>query len=265
MHGATNGQNQTITKIYVDSKSKTKSNNSTFPNDSFQYTIPGCPAVTCGDPRVVAVSDFTCNHTWPNIQSENNPNIHIREKTPQTFPPTYQDTTISLPTGTYDITSPAQTLQTLINQHCPGTYSVTETSPGGKISIAKTAGNAGGTGFQVFNHFIRAGTPFDGQTTNTNPKSLQSVLNTPGPWDPSIPFDSIGYTLSWTSGPVVLIHSPSIHLRCNELAGSVIDQIGDTSCIKGIPVVTQSGDQLFDTSSQSERDYLDVSSRVLKH
>ena len=192
-----------------------------------------------------SVADFTCHHAFYNVTA-NNGAVFCRRRTSNATPVVWEDIAVTVTPGNYTSSTLINTVATLLstsgrtytgnfstNTH---TYSLTE---------------VGGHGFLLFSDLMLRNHPFDG-AIQTHPASLNSILSTP-----DVDVTAAGsFLTSWGSNLATNFKMNALELRAPQLGGHCMSVSGALDCIKKIPIVSNFGELLQDTSTINERDWL---------
>jgi len=199
----------------------------------------------CEPGALFSVADFTCNHAFYNITPSNN-KVYCRRRTSATLPLVYDDIVVTVGSGNYTSTVLANTIASLLSsggRTLTGNFSPTTHT----YSLTET----GGHGFLLFSDLMLRNHYFNG-TIHAAHSSINSVLSTP---DVDVT-DITSFLTSWGSGLATSIRLNTLELRCPQLGGHCISVGGSMDCIKRVPIVSNFGEQLLDTSTPNERDWL---------
>ena len=172
-----------------------------------------------------------------------------------------QNKLIQIASGNYTAATLAVAIQSGLNAVALGgaSYSVNYSSVTMKLTITES----GGSGFLVYSdHILQTlglknpsnGGFYDG-TTITNPMSIQNILNTPNPGEPSPVF---------TSGVIILNRIHELYLRSGGLGNfKTLDPQGNVNVLKKIPVNANFGEVITTPDDFNESDLIDVGGRCL--
>lgn len=229
-----------ILKLHVSSSQRKAGSAS-----DWKFAVPGGQELLCEPGTRFSVADFTCHHAWYNITANNN-RVFCRRKTSASMPLAYEDVSVSVTPGNYTSTTLINTVASLLStggrtltgsfSHQTHTYSLTE---------------VGGHGFLLFSDLMLRNHAFDGSIVES-PASLNAILSTP---DVDVTAAN-SFHVAWGSGLAVTLRLSALELRCPQLGGHCISCSGALDCIKRVPIITNFGEQLLDTSTINERDWL---------
>jgi len=229
-----------IVKMHVSSAHRKSGSAS-----DWRFEVPGGQELICDEDTMFSIADFTCNHAWYNVSHGNN-KAYVRRRTTAGLPLTYDDLSVTVPIGNYT----AQTLiQTIATQLSTSGRTLTGNFSSSTHTYSLT--ESGGHGFLLFSDLMLRSHEFNGVLQSTA-ASLNSILSTP-----DVDVTSItSFQVAWTSGLATNIRLNALELRSSQLGGHTLSVGGALDAIKRMPILTNFGEVLLDTSTVNERDWL---------
>ena len=233
-----------ITKVYVDSRFKTRSSSS---NTDFKFTIN--QSIDLPDNCYCYIDDVQIPHTWYSVEDFNN-KLYFQQDNAGIVTNKILTLSIQNHTGT----SLASNLQSLLNtEFGGGSYVVAYNTNKGTITITSQEAQRM---FQIFTEEeMHSNMPGWDIPYEENLKSANEIFRLSS---------TMGSVNSYETGFLDLLNIHSLYLRSSNLGSfQTIGARGESDIIKKIPVSSGYGYLIIDTVV-SNHDKIDVSRQTLK-